>query len=131
MADSEKRLVEDQMTIKIMGDIGSVEDDEVLANVRAEIGDRSVVWKIRNRNGTLQQACDYYHGEELILEGEWFRFEFVDINDSNDMIQFAHIHGGGEMPLTEWVENTAKVYLEDELTEIWDDVKKQYDAGEF
>lgn len=114
-----------------MGNIESAEGDGVLANVRGEISDRSVVWKIRNQDGTLQQACDYYHGEELIREGDWFRFEFVDINDSNDIVRFPRIHGGGEMPLNEWVESTAKVYLEDELTEIWDDVKEQYDAGEF
>jgi len=100
----------------------------ILAIVRGEFGDRQVDWKLRSYEGTLQNACDYYHDGELIHAGDWFRFEFVDVNESGGRVQFSELHGGGEMPFEEWTESVAEVYLKDELGEIWNDVKKMHDG---
>lgn len=100
----------------------------VVGVVRGELDNRQVDWKIRVHNGTLQNACDYYHDGELISSGDWFRFEFVGINEEGDTVQFAHQHGGGNMPLDEWIEDAAEGYLEDELDEIWNELKEISEA---
>ncbi len=100
----------------------------VISVVRGVLDTRQVDWKIRVREGTLQNACDYYHDGELISSGDWFRFEFVSINEAGDTVQFAHQHGGGEMPLDEWIEGAAKGHIEDELGEVWNDVKEMSES---
>lgn len=110
--------------------INSSETDEggdVLAIVRGEFQDRQVDWKVRSHEGTLQNACDYYYEGKLIRAGDWFRFEFVDISESGDTVQFSDFHGGGELPFEDWIDAVAEGYLEDELGEIWNDVKQMHD----
>jgi hypothetical protein len=34
------------------------------------------------------------------------------------------------MPLDEWIEGTAEAYLEDELGEVWNDVKEMSETGQ-
>lgn len=104
------------------------EDGDILAIVRGEFQDRQVDWKVRNHEGTLQNACDYFHEGELIRAGDWSRLEFVDINESGDSVQFSELHGGGDMPFGNWINSAAEVYLEDELGEIWNDVKQVHDG---
>jgi hypothetical protein len=103
------------------------EFEDVLAIIRGKFHERRVDWKLRSHEGTLQYACDYYHKGKLILAGDWFRFEFVDINESGDSVCFSELHGGGEMPFEDWVDTAAEGYLEDELGEIWNDVKDMHD----
>lgn len=98
--------------------------DGLVAVVRGQLNDRQVDWKIRVHEGALQSACDYYHDGTLISSGDWSRFEFVGINAAGDTVQIAHQHGGDEIPLDEWIEGAAAGYLEDELGEIWSEVKQ-------
>lgn len=113
-----------------MDRISVPETDEaggVFAIVSGEFNERQVDWKLRNHGGTLQNACDYYQAGQLIYAGDWFRFEFVGISESGENIQFSDLHGGGEMAIEDWIDSVAKGYLEDELGEIWNDVKEMYD----
>lgn len=98
-------------------------DGDNLAIVRGELGTRRVDWKVRNRGGRFEYACEYYDNGSLLYVSDWEPFEFVGINETGTTVQFAYIHGGGTMDFDMWIETASEVYLRDELTEIWSDVK--------
>lgn len=127
MRQPSRRTVSSQMSTDRINSSETDEGGDVLAIVRGEFQDRQVDWKVRSHKGTLQNACDYYDEGKLIRAGDWFRFEFVDISESGDTVQFSDFRGGGELPFEDWIDAVAEGYLEDELGEIWNDVKQMHD----
>lgn len=126
MSESDGSTATDQIQIERVLEDHRSDECNILSIVRGEFGDRQVEWKLRNNDGTFEYACEYYHHEELLYEGDWLSFEFVGLNEAGDTVQTPQIHGGDKMPLEDWIDSAAEVHLEDQLTEVWDDVHAQY-----